>query len=313
MQKCSQCDGMGSIVLFSSAKPCGTCHGTGRAPPTEHSPVEVEKSTAHETKGSMTPALLTTTTNTGGTFTITSGTSTGTASGGHITIRGGEDWAHESTRIQLHDSKSGATPHILVGASEPPMAPIGSLYIRDDGASGSLWLKTSADEWSEISTGTPEPVNVVFNNSTFNGDAAQIAQQVEGAFKGAGKDDTSWHRKIIEWTRRRLTENQDAKDDQGVPGWQCSYNVPVIAPVFPCVLADMMSLVEQEGLEIDLFVTSCRDFADVRKWDDTEKVRWEGRRVWVFGIEVVRSKDIPVGHFCAVSRSEKMSVAMIIR
>ena len=124
---------------------------------------------------------------------------------------------------------------------------------------------------------------------------------------------TSWQGDVIEWARRRLTENQDAKADQDVPGWQCSPDVPVVAPVFLATLADMMALVEQDGLETDLFVTSCRDFADVRKWEDTEKVRWEDKRVWVFGVEVVRSKGIPVGHFCAVSRSEKIAVATICR
>jgi hypothetical protein len=249
---------MGSIVLFSSSRACDACDGTGQVPSADApgagesvtSTIESDSAfdakteayaedhsdggrTVHYEDGSIKHTCPISTAADPGTFTVTTDASTGSGSGGDITIVGG---------------------------------------------------------------------NAVGGNLTITGGGSAVSQ--------------GWHDELVRWTVARLVENLEPKDDAddwNIPAWQCAPDVPVVAPVFPATLADMMSLVEQEGFEIDLFVTSCRDFADVRKWDDTEKVRWEGKRVWVFGIEVVRDQGVPRGHFCAVSRSKKMSVATICR
>lgn len=337
---------MGSIVLFSSARDCDRCGGSGRveaaeAPEAEEDePANVaEPATAPPNRKPVPPAegaITSTTTTTSGTFTLSTNATTGSGSGGDITINAGSgtgsNWVHSTSannlyfdttdnvtisgNLQISSPGSDVSPCILVGADEPPEAPVGSLYIRDDGNGGTLWFKVSEDKWSQISSPEPisQPVNLVINNSTFHGDGSQIAEQIQGALEGAAPDDTSWHGEIIEWTRRRLTENQDMRADQDVPDWQCGPDVPAVAPVSAALLADLMALVEQEGHEVDAFVTSCRDFADVRKFmPDTQQVRWEGKRVWVYGVEVLRSADLPVGWFSAVSRSKKMSVCSICR
>lgn len=153
--------------------------------------------------------------------------------------------------------------------------------------------------------------NDTLNTHVYVKDTDGGVQQVGVPWDG----NTSWHGPLVRWVVSKITGRGDPKEgvEQNVPVWGCSPDIPVVTPVLPATLADLMALVEQAGYDVDVFVTSCRDFADVRKWDSTEKVRWEGNRVWVFGVEVLRSKDLPAGCFCAVSRSEKMAVAEICR
>jgi hypothetical protein len=68
-----------------------------------------------------------------------------------------------------------------------------------------------------------------------------------------------------------------------------------------------------------VFVTSCRDFADVLKFTDDEVftgaplLEWKGQNVSYFGVPILRTKNIPAGYFGAVSEDHKMALCLITR
>lgn len=112
--------------------------------------------------------------------------------------------------------------------------------------------------------------------------------------------------RFVSETLRRFEETRDH-----VPG--------VLGPLTYCcgffsleVLADMLGELEQEGHVPVAFVASCRDFADVRKMKDPQHVRWEGKRAWVYGLEVLVSREVPVGYF-TVASTDRLVLAQISR
>jgi hypothetical protein len=116
--------------------------------------------------------------------------------------------------------------------------------------------------------------------------------------------------KLETYTRfMRATANQDR--GQGVPGI-IGYEIPCIAPLGLSIVADMLAMLEQDRDQPSAFVTSCLDFADVRKLEGSSHIQWKGTRAWLYGVEVVRSPDVPAGFFVAVGR-EKMVISHITR
>jgi hypothetical protein len=84
------------------------------------------------------------------------------------------------------------------------------------------------------------------------------------------------------------------------PDWDkiVSNEIPAVAPVGTGLLADRLALVEQEGIRVVAFVSSCRDFADVRKMN-TQHVVWKGDQVEVYGVPFFRSHLTQPGRvFC---------------
>jgi len=314
MRRCPKCRGLGSRWLFTSSEDCPACEGTGQVP--AEGPEKTESRggagsvtiTVDPLTGSSPSDAITVTTATAGTLTITgsgthshlvtdatSSTTSSTTTVGKLSVRG--------TVGDPPPTIQGGGVSILTGSGHPSgMAhvPRGSLYLRDDGYCGSLWMKAGdgPDGWTrvEMHGGLVVPEE----------EEPEEPDLLSWAIDHMGKE--------VEQEREWLeAKNRGESVDRGRPAWQCGYDVPVFAPVFPATLADIMSLLEQEDHDVHAFVTSARDFADVRKWPADDKVKWEGRRVWLFGVEILRSSEMPVGYFMAVSRAGKAAVASITR
>jgi len=343
MQSCPDCHGTGVILLFTSASPCETCGGTGQAQIKEPSFAETlsQGNTAasrdivlNGISGSGAGGLASGSGGTGGNFIITGGTGSTSGAGGSITItsspyqgswyadspRGHITTATNTTNSSAFSFASGGGPTVTLftGSADPTSDGIyaepGSLYFYTDGESGSLWLKTGKDKdsWAELSTA---------NNTTADTEAVPEAEVEEALRAIADRPDRLGP---LEWTIQKIKAFEEAKwawkqeqgsgeryfcwEDENVhPCW-----VPCIAPVHTAILADMMAMLEQDGYEIDAFVASARDFADVRKMEG-EHVRWNGKEVTLFGIPFLRSSEIPPGYVAAVSTHNKIVFGTITR
>lgn len=298
MAKCPECFGNGSVTLFTSDDECPDCGGSGSVPDPDPDPVEPE--TVQEEGNIVVGVDRGVDLGTGSSITIVGGDYSTGGTGGDFVLTAGDATSTGGT-LTLTNSNiaptmticgNGSSASLVSGTGhpkdEPSYAEPGSLYFRNDDGAGRLYVKTGPEpqDWAELATASGE--------------------DEEDDLPPAQVD------KILPWTIRKL-EQLEPDDEGSYPEWLCNYPIPAIAPICEALLADAMALVEQEGHEVHAFVTSCRDFADVRKIPDSKKIRWEDDRVWLFGVEVLRSKDVPQGTFCAVSRDGYMSVCCITR
>jgi hypothetical protein len=208
-------------------------------------------------------------------------------------------------------SAGGPEIHFLTGSSEPPEAPRGSLYMRDDGASGSLWVKVSDGPggWSQLVTNSP---------------CTEAASDVDRAVQSVL--DAPDQAPVMQWAIRKFEEIFKAKNELvedrmngersgemlSVPGVMDLW-IPCVAPVSSSILADMMALLEQEGHQVEAFVSSSRDFADIRKFATGGHVRWEGKNVLIYGVPFLHTNEIPPGFMGAVTTERLMCVTSITR
>lgn len=249
-----------------------------------------------------------------GCITLTTGSTTGTAFTTTNTTA-------SSTTLNLNQSamtlSAGGGPAVdmLTGTRDPREAGIqtslGSLYMRDDGESGSLWVKTHGgpDGWCQLST-----TDATTSTTEANSDVDRAVQSVL---------DAPDNPPILEWSIRKIAEMEKAaeewraaNDDQNavfthsgvMDNW-----IPCVAPVSTAILADMMAILEQEGHEVEAFISSARDFADIRKFASGDAVVWEGKRVTLFGVPILQSHKIPAGYMAAVSTERLMCLTTVTR
>lgn len=119
----------------------------------------------------------------GGEIGLQGGAGTGTGNGGDVTLTGGTSVSGipgsvsvVSTRTvatqgaALTITQDGTPAGIFVGTVDPSagggvVATEGSLFLRDAGASGSLWIKTGAANtaWSSVGTGGPDSLQTAYD------------------------------------------------------------------------------------------------------------------------------------------------------
>jgi len=311
MTRCPECFGKGRVVLFTSDTRCGACGGTGVVREVAEQGPDAERTHGHVDaigEGRETVPRC------GGSVTISGGNST-TASGGDFVITGGDAsggtftlstagtatnavaWDATDAPSSLTISSAGApSVEFQTGTEHPGKDRIcgspGSLYFRNDDGVGRLYLKTGPDSesWAEVRVAGAE---------------GRLPDDESGTLVEGEVDP-------VPWTVAKLRELGEFRGD-GYPKWLCAHPIPVIAPLSESSVADAVALMEQAGHQVSSFVTSCRDFADVRKMKDSDKIRWDGGRVWIFGVEVLRSSLLEPGSFCAVSRDGHMAACFITR
>jgi len=331
MSSCPECHGTGVILLFTSVDPCKSCGGTegldsgpalGESRP-EDSDLWINTSATNET------LMFTDVGNgSGGTLILTGGTSTGTSTGGSITLTAGNSVFTTNLDCAAHpafkegtqcftgtistattsafsiSSAQGPQVSMLTGTTHPNdsgvFAEPGSLYFRDDAGDGTVWVKTSEKEgsWCRLAA-HGDATNCTVSPTSDGQNALRWAIQT---FKD------------MEIARAKHCEEND--DDpyrttfeyEPILAW-----IPAIAPVCSGVLADAMSFLEQRGHEVEAFVTSSRDFADIRKFEPGGHIVWDGKEVSVYGIPVRSSNKIPMGYMGAVSTERQMAIINITR
>jgi len=338
--ECPECRGEGRILLFVSSRECGTCKGSGTRPETPEKPQEAKTT---DPPGATLQSAYdngnTIDTGHGGPVTITGGT--GASSGGDIVISGGSSaasglggsitliagnvtgtssWYDDiSTKPAAFSLASGGGPtvEILTGSERPAdlEAPLGSMYMRDDGAgAGSLWVKTSEgpDGWSELSSGaggshvtTDEvtaAVDSVLNAERNNceGEMVKLVAQYATLYDNL--------RLAV-----RAEEISRAEMEDRVSRFPILEFIPAVAPVSLSIVADMMAIIEQQGIEVIAFASSARDFADIRKFADGPGVKWEGKQCSYFGVPFFQNYLIPRGYMAAVSADHRLVLCTVTR
>jgi len=77
-------------------------------------------------------------------------------------------------------------------------------------------------------------------------------------------------------------------------------------------MADLMSIIEEEGEEVVAFVLSPHALSDVRKFD-SPKMCWEGREVFLFGVPFYAASKLSPGTVVAVGTEGNLAFAEIMR
>lgn len=325
--KCQECHGEGRILLFTSARPCKACEGTGKVAPAapEASKADPPKlQDAYYPPGSVT-ITGGTGAQAGGTFTITGGTGTASGLGGDVVLRGGEAgqadpglWVPNTGAdplLKFDDDSTYGTFTISSSANagvqlfsmdvaptkEGIAAPMGSLVVCTE---GSLWLKTgdSNQEWCRVSTDSP-PTTMSHRQSS---PSRPMDPGPETDASGLRDDLIALVVKTIE--EYRSDDDRESWKDIGL-----LQSFPAVAPVSTALVADMMAVIEQEGEEVLAFISSSRDFADVRKFGNDHGVNWEGQHVSFFGIPFWHSNKIEAGYMAAISTGRKLVFCTIMR
>lgn len=193
----------------------------------------------------------------------------------------------EAPPVPLLTRVSGGSFKFQLQSIEPEdlEVPLGSTYICEDGGP-SLWVKTTEgpDGWEQIVTGargsaTPDLVT--------EADAITLVAKYATVLTNKSRRQTALP--ILEI-------------------------IPAIAPLSTAILADMMAVIEQEGAEVTMFVSSARDFADMRKLESgLLGVLWEGGHCSYFGVPVFSSHEVPAGYFAAVGAANQLVFATVVR
>lgn len=188
----------------------------------------------------------------------------------------------------------------------------------DDG-SGSLWVKTGPgnDEWERIATGSAPTAR------------ASTTDPYRSATRYVwGEDQEPFTRAQVVAYVAEVIERHKGLETKVRSGEICmdsfhemlgelplqDYTIPVVAPISTDIIADMMAIVEQSGHELVAFVSSCRDFADLRKWPQgTPGYAWDGGELTYFNAPVWRSSEVPPGYVAAVGTDKKIVLALVTR
>lgn len=316
--KCPECDGTGQIALFVSVQKCPTCNGTGHVADPVREVASTGPSDGNPTLQSRYES---------GVITITSGSSTGFGIAGDITITApNSEWGwvpvYENTistdqppAIQLRSNAEAPSCGIFTGNTAPNKkgvdASMGSIFMCDDGT-GSLWVKTGPEnkDWTKLSadrTADADPYrdrrHTWGDNEKF--DRPQVVAHVA--------DVLDKYRELERQVRaRKINMDSFHEMKQKLPIY--GVQIPAIAPVSLAVIADMMAIIEQEGLKVIGFVSSCRDYADLRKWNaNTIGCQWDGSNFTYFGVPMWQSSELPPGFFTAVDENKKIVLSRITR
>lgn len=323
--ECPECGGDGEILLFISVTTCEMCAGSGKI----QNEVEAKGDTdppgfslqnAYDTGGGVT--ITTGPIGTGGDVTITGGCGAATGSGGSITLTGGtgaSDW-YTDTYTTAVQTPSPSEPSIgmLSGSGLPNKdgihASIGSLYLSNANETGSIWVKTSggATDWAPIST---------LQDHTASVSDGEIGEALDSLIPARDEDLIDY---VVEKTKeydKYLVRYRCAPDhesrrriDETMRGFpRIGEALQAIAPVHTGVMADMMAMIEQKGQEVTAFISSSRDFADVRKYGEEVGIEWKGKDVTYFGTPFWHSHKMPVGYFIAVSEDRRLVICTITR
>lgn len=341
--ECPECHGEGRILLFTSSKECGSCKGTGThqgAPETAQSagapdPPAMLQS-AYDSGRSITLTGGTGASPSGGDIYITTGSSTlgggVTLSAGDVTGTSGDNWyvntgntgrtVDTGTAALSLGGGGGSSFDFLTGTKQPTdlEAPLGSMYMCDDDGVGSLWVKTSEgpDGWAQLAThaGGPDPtsddvtdaIDSVLNAGMgkdalidYVASQLEVRQEVHRRSQLQGSRGMGQHR-IKEWIRHELKDFPNI----GEP-------IPAMAPVSTNIIADMMAMIEQRGQEVVAFISSSRDFADIRKYGDATGLKWEGRNVSYYDVPIWHSHKIRPGNMVAVADDRRLAMCTITR
>lgn len=301
--KCPECDGTGRIALFVSVQKCPACKGTG------HVADPVEEVASTDPSG-------------GDILTIT-----GSENVGNIVLSETYEFVSsdlvslgcttsKSAALQVQSDASSPICCIFTGNTAPNKkgvdASMGSIFMCDD-RTGSLWVKTGpgSNDWTELSTGSgtanADPYRdhryTWGDNETF--DRPQVVAHVAEVLDKYCELERQVRAREIEMDSfHEMTQELPIYDVQ----------IPVVAPMSSAVVADMMALIEQEGLKVIGFVSSCRDYADVRKWDaSTIGCQWDGSNFNYFGVPMWQSSEVPPGFFAAVDENKKIVLSRVTR
>lgn len=318
MGRCPECKGAGQTVLFMYPSTCRSCGGTGKT-----SSGEAEES-SRSPGGTLRPGSGAAP---GGDITTRGGDAVPGSIGGDLTVTGNADvgtfWiesAHPSTTLTFTDaagtdtsvvsttstsstirlSSSASGPSFQIGPLDPTKdavsAPVGSMYISE---ATSVVNVMTEEGWRPLATApSGDPVEDGFVKLS-RARRSTIVDRVVDAL----------------WRRERAIEELREKGEPWVHEPSPDFPdraVPCVAPVGLWLPAELLAILEQRGHEPVAFVVSCRDFADVRVFRDTQHLRWEGGRVWVYGVEVLRDERLRPGTFVAVAE-ESMALAEITR
>lgn len=334
--ECPECRGEGRILLFVSNRECERCAGTGQVASEAASTVSTDPpggslQSAYDGGKQLnltglagsTGGVISTGAGSGGAFTITGGDSV--SSGASVTIKAGySNGASPDTpititggggTITLQESvMTDVTPQILTGSEAPPEAPVGSMYLSTQ---GDVMLKTKEDGWLPLATGggggcdchassgcqTDAEINAALNDVLeARVDKNRIVQLVAEKARTYG---------ALEAAVRSEEITADEKMDR-VSRLVLS-TIPAVAPVSLSIVADMMAIIEQEGIEVIAFASSARDFADIRKFANGPGVKWEGKQCSYFGVPFFQSPEIPAGFVAAVAADDRLVLCPVLR
>jgi len=331
--KCPECDGTGQIALFVSVQKCPACNGTGVV-----SNPEQESCSTDPFKGS--PSLQSAyeggyvtivggDLSIGGDITISSGNTTGTEGAGDLylsTGNGNADWVFpaydretsvdQHAALELQSNADAPSCGIFTGNTAPNKkgvdASMGSIFMCDNGA-GSLWVKTGPDsnDWTELSTGSGTADADPYRDHRYTwGDNEKFDRPQVVAHVA---DVLDKYRELERQARAGEIDMDSFHEmKQELPLYDLQ--VPVVAPISSAVIADMMAMIEQEGLKVIGFVSSCRDYADLRKWNaNTIGCEWDGSNFTYFGVPMWQSSELPPGFFAAVDENKKIVLSLITR
>jgi hypothetical protein len=338
--ECSECRGEGRILLFVSSRECEACQGTGTRQETPEKPKAAQTTDPPVTLQNAYDGGKTVDAGSGGSITITAGNATGsggeifltagdcatTGAGGAITltagnVTGASNWYDDITTVDKTPpltlaSGGGPECHLLTGSQTPTdlEAPLGSIYMRDDGAgAGSLWVKTSegADGWCEMSAAGGSHVTT----------SDEVTAAVDSVLNAGMNKDA-----LIDYVASQLSVWNEAQNrmQAGEIDYEqleteladfpiLGFSIPCVAPVSTAIIADMMAMVEQEGHQVLAFISSSRDFADIRKFGNSTGLKWEGRDVSYFGVPVWHSHKIEPGNLVAVADDRRLAMCQITR
>jgi len=329
--ECPECHGEGRILLFTSSKECGSCKGTGahqETPETAASarttdpPVTLQN--AYEGGGAITITTTGTGASPSGDITINSGNTVTSGLGGSVTLTAGDvtgntnnwytDIVDTSAPVFPLASGGGSSFDFLTGNERPTDvdAPLGSMYMCEDDGVGSIWVKTSEGPggWAQLAThaggsqvGTDEVTDAI--NSVVDSRVDKHAL-ISLVAEEVNRQKDLRHRHSRRWINtEELNERLRTSQILGT--------IPVVAPVSTCIIADMMAMIEQRGHEVLAFVSSARDFADIRKFAEGPGVKWEGKQCSYFGVPFFSSAKIRSGNMAAVASDHRMVFCSITR
>jgi hypothetical protein len=334
--ECPECHGEGRILLFTSSRECAACGGTGSVspkpepaqaadPPTLQNAYETGNPINTGADGGSVHITAGDNTGSGGDITITSGYATGTSGvGGAITITGGSgssSWYEERENAAMtFSSPSSPSCSFFTGNTRPNEkgvhASLGSLFLCDAGGEGTVWVKTGEGikDWCQLSTGggghAHEQLEIDQTEvDTILDSIANMGMSRDELFDYCKKWSDEEHRiRNLEYARDITPEQANlARSEMPVVSI-----IPAIAPVGQYLLADMMAMIEQTGEKVVAFVSSSRDFADVRKMEGSHVV-WEGREVTVYGVPFWHSPNLEPGAMYAVSSDKRLVLCSITR
>lgn len=330
--QCPECLGSGQIVLLMSARQCERCFGTGIVV-SEELGEDTDKAFFDEESdfyvgggGDADGLCVSPNYGTGGHVHLASGPEKVTGDGGHINLTCGKNLASTypisvspppPPAISLK-TQEGYSGHIYLGTADPrelPLnAPKSSLYVRDDGEEGSLWVKTGNkdDGWEKLTTQGDSRASDPYRTQRC---------QVWGDGKVFDRAHVLAHAADILDAHKKLTDQVHA-DEISMDSFHemvgelpiNEYVIPTMAPISHHTLADLMAVVEQTSNEVVAFVMSSREYGDIRKFSrDTLGFELEDLQTFYFGAPIWHSPEIPKGYLAAVSTDKTLAVATVYR